>query len=134
MEFSGRCEAMRAPTTENDTVRMAKVPIPGPIKISRRGCPLRRARIRLATASATHSAHSDQASHEAARWLILPAPRPCPLAPSVTTPTLQHYRLPSVTTTVLWPRGGNELLTTPLPGASANMAFSYVHLPTFRFA
>src|ERR687890_303839 len=71
MGFSGRCEAMRAPTTENDTARVR---------------PLRRARIGLAAASATPSAHSDQANHAAVRRLIPPTPRRCSLAPSVTTP------------------------------------------------
>src|SRR5215208_834228 len=87
MGFSARCEATRAPTTENDTVQAARVTIVGPqaIKISPRVRPLRRARIRLATASARHSAHSDQASHAATRALILPSPPSCSLAPSVTT-------------------------------------------------
>src|SRR5919107_5651831 len=88
MGFSGRCEAMRAPTTENDTVRVARVSIDGPqaMKISARVRPLRRARIGLAAASATPSAHSDQANHAAVRRLIPPTPRRCSLAPSVTTP------------------------------------------------
>jgi hypothetical protein len=72
MGFSGRCEAMRAPTTENDTVRVARVSIDGPqaMKISARVRPLRRARIGLAAASATPSTHSDQASQGVARVLI----------------------------------------------------------------
>src|ERR671921_470436 len=81
MEFSGRCEMMRAPTTENDTVRMVKVK-----KISPRVRPLRRARIWLAVASATHSTHSDQAIQAADRMLIPALARSCSLAPSVTTP------------------------------------------------
>src|SRR5918997_3649911 len=87
MGFSGRCEAIKAPTTENDTVQMAKLTIPcSEIKnISPRVCSLRRARIKFAAASATHSAHSDQASHAETRALILPSPRPRSLAPSVTT-------------------------------------------------
>ena len=36
------------------------------------------------TRSATESAHSDQASHEAARVLIPPIPRSCSVVPSVT--------------------------------------------------
>src|SRR3712207_610876 len=88
MGFLGRCAALRAPTTENHTIRAARVTIegPGPMKSSPSVRPLRSARIRLATASATHSAHSDHASQEAARVLIPPTPRPCSLAPSVTTP------------------------------------------------
>src|SRR5215210_2271980 len=74
MGFSGRCEAIKAPTTENDTVQMAKVTIPSSeIKISPRVCSLKIARIKVATASAAHSAHSDQAIQAAVRWLILPA-------------------------------------------------------------
>src|SRR5215204_4701603 len=84
MGFLGRCEAIKAPTTENDIVQMAKVTIASSeIKISPRVCSLRRARIRLATASATHSAHSDQAIQAAVRLLIPPTPRSCSLAPSV---------------------------------------------------
>src|SRR5215217_6639790 len=76
---------MRAPTTENDTVQVAKVTIPSELKISPRVCSLRRARIKFAAASATHSAHSDQASRAERRALTLPSPRPRSLAPSVTT-------------------------------------------------
>src|SRR5215203_381527 len=89
MGFSGRCEAIKAPTTENDTIQVRKAAIEGQHKaekISPRVRPLRRARIRLATASATHSTHSDQAS-TVAPWVLLPTtPRSCSLAPSVTTP------------------------------------------------
>src|SRR5215210_4069664 len=56
MGFSGRCEAIKAPTTENDTVSVRRVAIVGPYqakKISPRVRTLRRARIRLAVASAT---------------------------------------------------------------------------------
>src|SRR5918997_3703261 len=88
MGFSGRCEAMRAPTTENDTAMMAMWAIGGPPrarKISSRVLPLRRVRIRLAAASATLIRHSDPASHAVTRALILATPRSCTLAPSVTT-------------------------------------------------
>src|SRR5215208_7884355 len=87
MRFSGRCEVINAPTTENDTVRLAKVSIDGPqaMKITARVRPLRRARIGLAAASARHSTHSDQASHGAARRLIPPSARLCSLATLVTT-------------------------------------------------
>src|SRR5688500_16541350 len=89
MGFSGRCEAIKAPTTENDTIWARRVATGGPDqarKISPRVSPLRRARIRPATARTTHSRHSDQASHAAVRRLIPPTPRSCSLAPSVTTP------------------------------------------------
>src|SRR5215210_7742509 len=90
MGFSGRCEAIKAPMTENDTVRVgmaARPAINGPqaMKISARVRPLRRARIRLAVASATPSTHSDQASHGAARGLIPPHARLCSLGTLVTT-------------------------------------------------
>jgi hypothetical protein len=102
MGFSGRCEAMRAPTTENDTAMMATWAIGGPPrarKISSRVRPLRRVRIRLAAASATLIRHSDQASHAVTRALILATPRSCSLAPSVTT-SLYSTRLPSDTKSV----------------------------------
>src|ERR687897_2311509 len=89
MGFSGRCEAIKAPTTENDTIWARRVATGGPDqarKISPRVSPLRRARIRPATARTKHSRHSDQASHAAVRRLIPPAPRSCSLAPCVTTP------------------------------------------------
>src|SRR5918994_5434220 len=47
-----------------------------------------------------HTAHTDQATQAAVRWLILPIPRSCWLAPSVTTTTLQHHRLQSITTNI----------------------------------
>ena len=50
--------------------------------------------------STTHTAHSDQANQAAVRRLIRPTPRslfPCPFRHNL---TLQHYRLPSVTTNV----------------------------------
>src|SRR5829696_10218016 len=88
MGFSGRCEAIKAPTTENDTAMMARWAIGGPPrarKISPRVLPFRRVRIRLATASATLIRHSDPTSHAVTRALILATPRSCSLAPSVTT-------------------------------------------------
>src|SRR5688500_204669 len=89
MGFSGRCEAIKAPTTENDTVQVGRVAIEGPSqarKISSRVRPLRRARIRLAAASTKHTANSDQANHAALRWLIQLTPRLCSLVPSITIP------------------------------------------------
>src|ERR687889_928597 len=89
MGFSGRCEAMRAPTTENDTIWVRRMTVVGiPVStISYRVSPLRRPKIRHAPASTTHSRHSDQASHAARLVLISPTPRPCcSLAPSVITP------------------------------------------------
>src|SRR5215210_9150322 len=44
--------------------------------------------------------HTDQTAQAAARRLIPPIPRSCSLARSVTTTTLQHHRLPNVTTNV----------------------------------
>src|SRR3712207_2380139 len=126
MGFSGRCEAIKAPTTENDTVQMAKMTIPSSEikKISPRVCSLRRARIKFAAASATHSAHSDQASHAATRALILPSPRPCcSLAPSVTTPLYSTTISKALLRTALRgrtvanfvePRKGEEVRRIPL--------------------
>src|SRR5918997_3231828 len=126
MGFLGRCEAMRAPTTENDTAMMARWAIGGPPrarKISARVRPLRRARIRLATASATLIRHSDQAIQAAVRRLIPPTPRPCFLALSITIPLYsttvfqalrqplrggvseEYPPAPPITMTWLWPGG-----------------------------
>src|SRR5215210_4080758 len=88
MVFSERCEATRAPTTEDDTTMMSWLAIEGPSKarkISPRVRLLRRARIRLAAASATHSRHSNQAIQAVNLMLILPSPRPRSFALSVTT-------------------------------------------------
>src|SRR5215218_5886330 len=120
MGFSGRCEAIKAPTTENDTASVGRVAIEGPSKarkISPRVRSLRRARIRLATASTTDSTHSDQASTVAPWVLLPPTTRSCSFAASVTTPTLQHHCLPNVTTTVTKSRG-NELLRKPYTRSS----------------
>ena len=46
----------------------------------------------LAAMAANESAHNDHANQAAARWLVLPTPLPCLLAPSVTTPL---YTTPS---------------------------------------
>jgi hypothetical protein len=62
MGFSGRCEAIMAPTTENATVRVAIMTMPSSTKISPNVRPLRRAKIRLAAARPTHSRHRVQAS------------------------------------------------------------------------
>src|SRR5215211_2462912 len=85
--------------------------------------------------STTHATHSDQANRTALWVFNLGVTLPCPLAPCVTTPTLQHHCLPNVTTTVTKSRG-NELLRTPLRRSSRNFdqpkfafwAFSEVHL------
>src|SRR5215217_5629600 len=89
MGFSGRCEAIKAPTTENDTVQVGRTANEGPSqakKISPGERPLRRARITLAAASATHTTHSDHASTVAPWVLLPPTTRSCFLGPSVTTP------------------------------------------------
>src|ERR687897_1503379 len=90
MEFSGRCEAIKAPTTENDTIRVARATVVGlsVSTISYRVRPLRRLKIRHAPASATHSRHSGQANHAATRLLVPPTPRSCSLVRFITTP---HY-------------------------------------------
>src|SRR3712207_1023190 len=114
MEFSGRCEAIKDPTTENDTIWARRVATGGPAqarKISPKVSPLRRARIRPATARTTHSRHSDQASHAAVRRLIPPTPRAWSLAPSVTTP-LYSTTVSQALRQTLRSRGQNELLRT----------------------
>src|SRR5215208_3355108 len=102
MGFSGRCEAIKAPTTENDTVQVGRTANEGPSqarKISPRVRPLRSARIRLAAASARHSRHSDQTSHGAAGGH---PPDRSSLFPRYSrhNPTLLHYRLLNVSTNV----------------------------------
>src|SRR5215218_1496830 len=88
--------------------------------------------------STTHATHSDQANRTALWVFNLGVTLPCPLAPCVTTPTLQHHCLPNVTTTVTKSRG-NELLRTPLRRSSQNFdqpkfafwGFSEVGLPLY---
>src|SRR5215204_1263340 len=82
--FSGRWEATIAPTLTSITTSAlpshhSKMWVPGWERIRAR-------RRRLSAVSVMVSAHSDQASQEAARGVIPPIPRPCPFAPSVTTP------------------------------------------------
>src|SRR5215207_4280692 len=126
MGFSGRCEATRAPTTENDTVQAGRTAIEGPSqarKISPRVRPLRRARIRLATASATHSAHSDRANHAATRALILPSPRPCCSLDSSATTPLYRTTVAQALRQPLRSRAVNDLPRTQrLLGSLANRA------------
>jgi hypothetical protein len=55
------------------------------------------------------------ASQEAARVLIPPTPCRCPVDPSITSTTLQHYRLPSVTTNVTRERSPNNIHLHQLP-------------------
>src|SRR5215211_3099047 len=129
MGFLGRCEATRVPTTENDTVQVGRTAIEGPsqaVKISPRVRPLRRARIKLATASTTHSRHSDQASQAAARVLTLPMPCLSSLAPSVTTPHSTVLPSPKRREKCCedryLKREGNELPRTPLWRSSQKIA------------
>ena len=56
-------------------------------------CGLYKASSAAEAASATHSVHTDQASHAAERRLIPPLPLPCSLARSVTTPLQGLYLL-----------------------------------------
>src|SRR5918994_7248785 len=64
----------------------------------------------------TLAAHTDQATQAAVRRLIPPTPRCSSLAPSVTTTTLQHNRLPNVTTAGTKSRG--EGYSAFVPGAA----------------
>src|SRR5215211_1746141 len=77
--FSGRREATMAPTVTSITMvalpsHQSKMWVPGWERIRAR-------RRRLSAVSATESAHSDQASQEAARRVIPPIPRPCSFVP-----------------------------------------------------
>src|SRR5215218_86275 len=88
----GSREAISAPTvgyaSESTPVSTAR---PGPslncLSPGTRGTSaVRKSSKRASATSAAHTAHSDQANHAAVRWLIQVTPRPCCLAPSVTTP------------------------------------------------
>src|SRR5215203_4170606 len=122
MGFSGRCEAIKAPTTENDTIWVRRMTVVGiPVStISYRVCLLRRLKIRHAPASATHSRHSDQGQPrgDASAHLTDPSTLfPCPFCHNH---TLQHYRLPSVTTTVTKQKIQHELRRIPKRRTSQN--------------
>src|SRR5918995_6409357 len=107
MGLAGRREAMSAPTTgnasESTPVSRAKARPglcragPGSLIDDCHTAEVGNASKRASPMSATHTAQSDQANHEAVRWLILPTPRPCFLVSFVTTITLQDYLLPSTT-------------------------------------
>src|SRR5215217_9378635 len=89
MVLRGWREATIAPTTEKVStmaeVRTKELAAPTLPYGSSRAVDLTiRANATPPTRSATESAHSDQASHEAARVLIPPIPRSCSVVPSVT--------------------------------------------------
>src|SRR5215212_11214212 len=89
MGFLGRLEAIRAPTSgkaRKATPKMSTSLTPAvPQELG--GCTdrVRKDNTTVATNMVTERAPSDQASHAAVRVLILPSPRLCCLAPSVTT-------------------------------------------------
>src|SRR5918998_5930271 len=102
MGFLGCLEAIRAPTKGkarkgNRKTKMMLTTPPVPQELG--GCAGRVAMYRpmVATHEMSESVASDQASRAALWRLIRPTPRLCCLALSVTTTTLQHYRLLSVT-------------------------------------
>src|SRR5215218_1471459 len=75
---------------------------------------------RASVMSTTHTAHSDQANQAAVRCLIgldSSSLSPCPLCHN---PTLQHYRLPSVTANVTKQNIQGELRRMPLPRTPVN--------------
>src|SRR5829696_9159435 len=74
-------------------------------------------------ASATHTAHSDHASQAAVRRLIPPTPRPCSLAPCVTTP-LYRAAVSQTLRQALRSRAGSQLPRIHLLGAWVNKAGS----------
>ncbi len=97
MGFSGRREAMSAPTVEEVTTQAAT----GNTMI-RLPCSLTTSRERAQT---TVSAHSNHASQVAAWVPVLPGPRSCSFVPSVTMPFYRIARLPNATTIVTKPYG-----------------------------
>src|SRR5829696_4720410 len=70
-------------------------------------------------ASATHTAHSDHASQAAVRRLIPPTPRPCSLAPCVTTP-LYRAAVSQTLRQTLRSRAGSQLPRISLLGTWVN--------------
>src|SRR5215208_3618321 len=107
MGLAGRREAMSAPTVGNASESI-------PVSTAKAGAGLcentqallvrlssvEKSSERVSTMSATHTAHTDHANQAAVRRLILPTSRPCFFVPFVTTITLQHYLLPSISITV----------------------------------
>src|SRR5919206_3658469 len=90
MGFSGRLEAIRAPTTGKARKgnRKMSTALRPPVPQELGGCTDRVTKYNttVATNITTESAPSDHASQEAVRVLIAPTPRPCSLVPSVTPP------------------------------------------------
>src|SRR5919112_3641966 len=80
--FSGRREATRAPTVENAKITTERHAVTRADEVGALSEARRKARA-MATKVATQT---DHASQEAVRRLIPPNPRPCSLAPAVTTP------------------------------------------------
>src|SRR5215211_236817 len=94
MGLVGRREAIRAPTvgyasdsTPVSTAKLVSTATPRPsLSLVGMGIsPVRKSSMRASAISTTHTAHSDQASQAAVRWLIPPTPLPCFLVPFVTT-------------------------------------------------
>src|SRR5215218_6842051 len=102
--FRGRLEASRAPTmgkARKSTKVTASPMMPTMVELSgNRADPARKSSTPTATNMVTQRPANDHASKEVARELIPPLIRSRSFVPSVTTPTLQQYRLRIVTTTV----------------------------------
>src|SRR5215218_396716 len=79
-----------------------------------------------------HSAHTDQASHAAERRLIPPLPRPCSLAPSVTTP-LYSMTVSRALRQPLRSQAVSELPRMPIPRTRVNNASRSLLWDTWSF-
>src|SRR5215212_9706556 len=80
MGFSGRREATRVPTVENAKITTERHAVTRADEVGT----LSEARRKARTMATKVDTQTDHASQEAARVLILPTPRPCSLASSVT--------------------------------------------------
>src|SRR5215211_4154098 len=104
MGLAGRREAISAPTVgyASDSTPVSTVSQGSNLSWGGSGIspPVRNSSKRAIAMSATHPAHNDQANQAAVRRLIRPIPRSCFLASFITTITLPHYPLQSITTTV----------------------------------
>src|SRR5215213_11485372 len=110
MGLVGRREAISAPTVgyASDSTPVSTVSQGSKLSWGGRGIspPVRKSSKRASAISTTHTAHSDQASQAAVRRLFPPTSRPCFLVPFVTTITLPHHLLPSITITGTEPLHG----------------------------
>src|SRR5215208_2902931 len=113
MGLVGRREAISAPTVgyASDSTSVSTRSPGSTLSGGEKGIspPVRTSSMIESAMSATHTAHNDHANQAAVRRFIQPIPRSWLLASFITTITLPHYLLQSITTTVhgivLWAEG-----------------------------